>query len=172
MPITSADVRSKEFPLAFRGYAVDDVDAFLGAIETELDRLASQSLPPVDGTAEDPSSRSLAVLRLAQQTADAIVAEAHAETAKLRAAAVEEAELLRARSAAEAERIVSEAQVRAEGLVADARAETARLTADLSRLQHLHRTYRDRLQLLLSEQQRLLDEDPPVALTLVSSSGD
>jgi DivIVA domain-containing protein len=172
MPITSADVRSKEFPLAFRGYAVDDVDAFLAGIETELDRLASHSLPQIDGAAPDPSSQSLAVLRLAQQTADASLAEAHVEAAQIRAAALEEAELLRAQSAAEAERIVIEAQICAEGLVAEAHAEAGRLTADLSRLQHLDRTYRERLQLLLSEQQRLLDGDPPVALTLVSSSGD
>ncbi|WP_270887771.1 DivIVA domain-containing protein [Pedococcus sp. 5OH_020] len=172
MPITSADVRTKVFPLAFRGYAVDDVDAFLASIETELDRLASRGSPPVDDAAADPLSRSLALLRLAQQTADASLAEAHVEAAQLRAAALEEAELLRAQAAAEAERIVIEAQICAEGLVAEAHAETGRLTADLSRLQHLDRTYRDRLRLLLVEQQRLLDEEAPVALTLVSSSGD
>lgn len=183
MPITSADVRRKEFPLAFRGYAVDDVDAFLASIEAELDRLASLSPAPVDAAAEDPLSRSLALLRLAQQTADASLAEAQAEADQLRAASLEDAELLlaqaateaerlRTQAAAEAERIVMEAKICAEGLVAEARAETGRLTADLSRLQHLDRTYRDRLQMLLVEQQRLLDEDVPVALTLVSSSGD
>jgi DivIVA domain-containing protein len=44
-PIGSTDLRRVRFPVAFRGYRMDDVDAL-------LDRLAEQLEPPVQAAAE------------------------------------------------------------------------------------------------------------------------
>ena len=39
MPLTPTDVANKQFRIAFRGYSLDEVDAFLDEVETELSRL-------------------------------------------------------------------------------------------------------------------------------------
>lgn len=39
MPLTPTDVANKQFRIAFRGYSLDEVDAFLDEVETELTRL-------------------------------------------------------------------------------------------------------------------------------------
>lgn len=39
MPLTPTDVANKQFRIAFRGYSLDEVDAFLDEVENELTRL-------------------------------------------------------------------------------------------------------------------------------------
>ena len=48
--MTPADIGAQQFRIALRGYAVDEVDAFLDTVETELSRLvatqATRAHPP------------------------------------------------------------------------------------------------------------------------------
>ncbi len=43
MPLTPTDVANKQFRIAFRGYSLDEVDAFLDEVETELERLTADN---------------------------------------------------------------------------------------------------------------------------------
>lgn len=43
MPLTPIDVANKQFRIAFRGYSLDEVDAFLDEVESELTRLLRQN---------------------------------------------------------------------------------------------------------------------------------
>ncbi|MDT7547653.1 MAG: hypothetical protein QOE84_47, partial [Actinomycetota bacterium] len=111
MPLTPADVANKQFKIAFRGYSLDEVDAFLDEVEGELGRLlrensdlkvgapalppaaphpaAAPALQPVVPPAPAPlapgegQEAALRTLLLAQRTADEAVAEARAEAAKI-----------------------------------------------------------------------------------------
>jgi DivIVA domain-containing protein len=43
VPLTPADVANKQFKIAFRGYSLDEVDAFLDEVEGELGRLLREN---------------------------------------------------------------------------------------------------------------------------------
>ena len=100
MPLSPTDVNAKEFKITRKGYKVDEVDAFLDEVEAELVRLLSdnvalraQSAPHAGSPLAAPSSAgimagetegvALRTLLLAQQTADAAIAQAQAEAEQL-----------------------------------------------------------------------------------------
>ena len=111
MPLTPADVANKQFKITFRGYSLDEVDAFLDEVEGELGRLLRENTeikgsraaapyaePPAacrrTGTAArcatgaplapgEGQEAALRTLLLAQRTADEVVAEARAEAARI-----------------------------------------------------------------------------------------
>lgn len=106
MPLTPADVANKQFKIAFRGYSLDEVDAFLDEVEGELGRLlrdnaelkTGRPVPPVFQAPEpqqvappptaplapgEGQEAALRTLLLAQRTADEVVAEARADAAKI-----------------------------------------------------------------------------------------
>jgi DivIVA domain-containing protein len=151
VPLTPTDVANKQFNIKMRGYALDEVDAFLDEVEGELARLlrdnnelrnrggsaapaavpAPQSAEPAPAAAAAPASSfgtegqeaALRTLLLAQRTADEAVAEARAEAAQIVSAAQTEAEQLRSSSREEAERTVAEARAEAERTLTAARTE-------------------------------------------------
>jgi DivIVA domain-containing protein len=116
VPLTPADVRSKQFKIARRGYALEEVDSFLDEVEGELARLlrdhndqqtrapepAPAAVPAPPAAEPEPASRPIAqsegqeaalrTLLLAQRTADEAVAEARAEAEQIVTAARDEAE--------------------------------------------------------------------------------
>ena len=143
MALTPVEVESTQFRVAFRGYAIDEVDAFLDRVQAELSRLLTEQAPaaaaPVaPASASEPSTEgqeaALRTLLLAQRTADQAVAEARAEAEQIRTAAREEAdaalasarqeaETARTSASAEAESTLTSAREEAEGLRTSARTE-------------------------------------------------
>jgi DivIVA domain-containing protein len=134
--LTPIEVENTQFRVAFRGYAIDEVDAFLDRVQSELARLLSEAqaggspapTPAVSGT--EGQEAALRTLLLAQRTADEAVAEARAEAEQIRTAAREEAEatLASARSEAggarsEAETTLASARFDAAMILASARSE-------------------------------------------------
>ena len=183
MPLTPVEVEQTQFRVAFRGYAIDEVDAFLDRVQAELARLLSAEQPasvaaPAPAAATEGQEAALRTLLLAQRTADEAVAEAQTEAGQLRAAAREEAEatLAAAREQAEATRLA--AREEAERVLAAGRAEAAgldeqiaarleaalgdldrrrqRLEASVEELRAFEREYRTRLRAYLEGQLREL----------------
>ena len=147
MALTPIEVENTQFRVAFRGYAIDEVDAFLDRVQSELARLlseqqpASAAAPDVAGT--EGQEAALRTLLLAQRTADEAVAEARAEAEQLRAAAREEAgstlasareeaDATRASARAEAEATLTSAREEAERVLAASRAEAAGLDEQIA----------------------------------------
>lgn len=112
MSLTPADVERKTFKERFKGYDMDEVDAFLDRVvgrlqeleeaNAELQRRAQQVSAP-SGESEQLIQRTLLT---AQRTADETVARAEAEAERLRASAREAAERERERLRDEAEALV------------------------------------------------------------------
>ena len=150
MPLTPTDVANKQFRIAFRGYSLDEVDAFLDEVETELTRLlrersgasavspgpaaaaapaaveppAAASVAPLTGMEGQESA--LRTLLLAQRTADAAIAEAQAEADELLAKAKQEAERTLAQARTEATTTLQGARGEAETTLTSARGEAER----------------------------------------------
>lgn len=74
MSMTPADISAQQFRVALRGYAVEEVDAFLDTVETELSRLVASE-----------ASRASTVLESAARVAEQLVAEARAQAEDLQA---------------------------------------------------------------------------------------
>jgi DivIVA domain-containing protein len=156
--LTPTDVANKQFNIKMRGYALDEVDAFLDEVEGELARLLREnndlrnrggSAPtaavpaslaatpdpepaapaPAQALGTEGQEAALRTLLLAQRTADEAVAEARAEAAQIVQAAETEAEQLRTSSREEAERTVAEARAEAERTLTAARSEAEQLRA-------------------------------------------
>jgi DivIVA domain-containing protein len=149
VPLTPTDVANKQFRIAFRGYSLDEVDAFLDEVETELTRLLRErSAAPVPaGPAEvaapaaveppapapvvpltglEGQESALRTLLLAQRTADAAIAEAQAEADELLTAAKSEAERTVTEARSEASTALQAARSEAESTLAGARGEAER----------------------------------------------
>jgi DivIVA domain-containing protein len=150
VPLTPTDVANKQFRIAFRGYSLDEVDAFLDEVETELTRLlrersaapaATTEPAPVPVTVAEPRAAggpaapltgmegqesALRTLLLAQRTADAAIAEAQAEADELLTKARGEAERTLSEARAEASAAMQGARSEAETTVTGARAEAER----------------------------------------------
>lgn len=167
MPLTPTDVANKQFRIAFRGYSLDEVDAFLDEVENELTRLLrtndelqgrSASAAAVAAAAPAPLSgmegqeAALRTLLLAQRTADEAIAEARAE-----------AEQMVGSARTEAERTVAEAKAEAEATVSAAKAEADRTLGSA-------RTEADRTLSTSRERAARLDED--VAAQIQAATGD
>ena len=149
MPLTPTDVANKQFRIAFRGYSLDEVDAFLDEVENELARLlrdnsdlrtragaAPAAAPAAAASAEPPAAAQVAplagmegqeaalrTLLLAQRTADEAIAEARAEAEQMVASARSEADSTLLSARAEAEQTLSSARAEAERTLTSARAE-------------------------------------------------
>ena len=152
MPLTPTDVANKQFRIAFRGYSLDEVDAFLDEVETELTRLLrdnaglktqapSAAAPtPVEAPAEAPMAplvgmegqeAALRTLLLAQRTADEAIAEARAEAEDILAAARADADRTLSGAQEEAERTLSSSTQRAAGLDKEIATKIEQATGDL-----------------------------------------
>ena len=186
MPLTPADVASKQFRVTLRGYAFGEVDAFLDEVESELTRLLRERAEPAVLPAAAPRAldvgeaqqAALRTLLLAQRTADEAVAEARREAQQLVATARVEAEatLTAAReqaaatladaereaaqavadSAERAARLDEEIALRLEAALGDLDARRQQLEDQLTQLQAFEREYRTRLRAYLEGQLREL----------------
>jgi DivIVA domain-containing protein len=174
--LTPIEVENTQFRVAFRGYAIDEVDAFLDRVQSELARLLSEPQPaqaaPAGSAAPAPvgtegQEAALRTLLLAQRTADEAVAEARAEAEQIRTAAREEAEATLASAREEAERVLAASRAEAAGLdeqiaqrleaaLGDLDRRRQRLEASIEELRAFEREYRTRLRAYLEGQLREL----------------
>ena len=173
MPLGPLDVNAKEFKITRKGYHVDEVDAFLDEVEAELVRLLADnaalraepvpSLPqpvvapvaevrPVAEVAPLPTAGILAgetegvalrTLLLAQQTADAAVAQARAEADQIVAQA--------RRTLTEAD---AEVATKVAAVLGDLEERRSQLEAQIEDLRAFEREYRIRLKAYLEGQLR------------------
>ena len=155
MPLTPSDVANKQFKVAFRGYSLDEVDAFLDEVESEIARLLRENSDlrtRTEGSPDKPAAGSAAAasplpggehqeaalrtLLLAQRTADEAVAEARAEAEQIVSTARAEVEGSVTQAREQAEQTLTAAREEAEQTLTAARAEadatltTARAEAD------------------------------------------
>ena len=161
MGMTPADVRAQQFRIAFRGYDVEQVDAFLDRVAAALsDRTAPAAPPMADPAAGattdsatgataviehpvDVPARALRVLEAAEHAAEQLVlsargdadhllAAARTEAEQLRTSASEEAARIRTQARSEAAETVAETRTRADEVLANARDEAARLEREVT----------------------------------------
>jgi cell division initiation protein len=173
VPIDPAALRAQQFRVVFRGYDVEEVDAFLDWIEAELGRAAAAPavVAPVAAApaAGDPaqceagvSARAARTLLHAEQTAQRVLAEAAAEAAAIRARAEVDADAILADARAEAAQLAGPVRLRPSAEVDELVARGRRLHAELDRLEESERRCREELRDWLTEHGRLLDQRPPV----------
>ena len=167
MPLSPSDVNAKEFKITRKGYHVDEVDAFLDEVEAELVRLLADNaalraqpaaLPAsvVPASAAEPAPLpsagilvgetegvALRTLLLAQQTADAAVAQARAEADEIVAQA--------RRTLTEAD---AEVAVKVAAVLGDLEERRGQLEAQIEDLRAFEREYRIRLKAYLEGQLR------------------
>jgi DivIVA domain-containing protein len=180
--ITPADVEAQTFPIVFRGYKVEAVDAFLDRLRDDLGRMLpdpaataastdraagfpDQAAGPVDplaGPGTDTAARALRTLARAEEMAEQMLAEAVAEAEGIRARAHGEAEEIVGAARVESGRVESELQARRQRELGALVMQAQQLRAEIDRLGGLERRYRDGLQELLAQQQRLLEQRVPV----------
>ena len=156
MPLTPAEVANKQFKIAFRGYSLDEVDAFLDEVESELSRLLrdnaeGRSQPAVAGptpptvTPAPVSSpeqlpldslrgqeAALRTLLLAQRTADEAIAEARAEAEQILATARSEAESAMGSARSEASSTLARARSEAQSTLSASQHKAASVDADVA----------------------------------------
>jgi DivIVA domain-containing protein len=168
VPIDPTALRAQQFRVVFRGYDVEEVDAFLDWIEEELARSAAGPHAAVAGPtaaahaeAGAPAHAMRSLLH-AEQIAERVLAEATAEAAAIRARAEAEAEAILADARAEAEQVAATARLRPSAEVDDLLARGRRLRAEFDRLGDAERHCREELRSWLDEHGRLLDQRPPV----------
>ena len=182
MSITPADIEAQTFPIAFRGYQVQSVDAFLDRLQAELGQLPAapaaeapttgptgdaaeqQAGPGRDMRPEDGAhaARALRTLLRAEQMSEQMLAEVKAEADEIRTRAHVEAEEIITAAKVESGRVESELQQRRQREVGALLMQAQQLRAEIDRLSGLERKYREALQELLSEHQRLLEQRLPV----------
>ena len=113
---------------------------------------------PTSGAGGGVSEQTLSrTLLLAQQTADAVVADAHAEAERVLAGANSHAERIVSEAETEATRLRSEAVARAEQSIAELEEQRAGLEHEVVSLRSWAMQQRDRLREGLTEQVRSLD---------------
>jgi DivIVA domain-containing protein len=158
VPLTPTDVANKQFRIAFRGYSLDEVDAFLDEVENELSRLLRDNAalssrggaapvpltktPEMAAPAAAPAAPALAsmegqeaalrTLLLAQRTADEAIAEARAEAEEIVSSARAEAESTLSAARSEADTTLTSARAEAERTLNEAQGKAARVDQEVA----------------------------------------
>jgi DivIVA domain-containing protein len=147
--LTPQDVRDQRFKERFKGYDVEEVDAFLervmealGALHAERDALRERA----EAGAEEPSELLARTLMTAQRAADETVESARSE-----------AERILAEARSRAAQLLDEAQQRIEAERAVLDNESARVARAAESLVRFRTEYRTRVQAVIAEQLALLD---------------
>lgn len=149
-------IRGKQFRLALRGYAVDEVDAFLDQLVVTL---AADALA-VDGwsaVGDDPAATAaLRILRHAEQTADGLLSEAAAEAEAIIAAARAQADELLSATHDEVAKHRDEAVLQQRRDIQALERRHRELCAETERLTELEHAQREQLEAVLRQQLRQL----------------
>jgi len=174
VPIAPADIEDQTFRIVFRGYDVQEVDAFLERIQMELARPAGEGagsgdVPPDSGVAPDGDfadpetaspARALRILRHAEQMADQMLAEAAVEAEQIRLKAQAEGEQIVAGARAESSRAEAEDFLRRQREQRALVRRCEELRTEVDRLNGFERGVREGLRAWLSEHQELLERRP------------
>ncbi|WP_158579880.1 DivIVA domain-containing protein [Geodermatophilus marinus] len=161
MPIDPAALRSQQFRVVFRGYDVEEVDAFLDRLEEQLARPAEVPTAPEDDGPGGLPGRAVRTLLHAEQMAEQVLAEATAEATAVRTRAQEEAEAILADARARAAQLTAGAHLRSASEVDELVARGRRLRAELDRLEESERRCREELHGWLDAHGRLREPRPP-----------
>jgi DivIVA domain-containing protein len=161
-PSTSLDVQSKKFTRAMRGYAIDEVDAFLDEVAEELTRLRKDSRrpqgPAIGRADEEAIAKALVTAqRVSEQTltdakveAQAIVLRADAEAAQI----TESAQL-------QAREIIEAAELHARQVKEQLVQRRRELEKSIEALQAFEGEYRGRLRVCVEDLMKTLEESAP-----------
>lgn len=146
MPLSPLDIHNKEFTRGFRGYAEDEVNAFLDQIikdyeiiireKKELEEKVKTMLEQMNhyNALEDTLQKSIVV---AQEAADEV----------------------RRNSQKEAKLIVKEAEKNADRIVNEALAKARKITIEIDELKKQSKVFRNRFKMLVEAQLDLLNTD-------------
>ena len=161
MELTPQQFIEAEFSEVRRGFDRDEVDAFLvkaaKGVEAMQKRIAELESQLAHQPPETPSDETIGrTLKLAQRTADDLVAESRREADALIKEAGREAEEARAEATREASRTLDDAHVRAAQVLAEAEAEAraasdelrSRLRAEVAALEEARNRLRSEITLL------------------------
>ncbi len=144
MELTPKLLTTVEFADKRRGYDPDEVRAFLAEVAKSMEALQTRvreaetkaseakAAPPSPGTpsAEDVAEQARRTLVLAQRTADAAIAEAKEQAARIMAEAEATTSAQRARADAESQGATERAQAFAERALRDAQSRASQMLAD------------------------------------------
>jgi DivIVA domain-containing protein len=172
--IAPDEIEAQQFRVMFRGYDVEQVDAFLDRMQQEFTRLLAErgsgTGPVQDGSpsagpdaladqaAPGPSARALRTLLRAEQVADQMIAEAETEAEELRAQAQAERQQALAETRAACARVHADLTLQREQEVGALLIRLEQLQAEVVRLDDLESQARDGLQRWIDQHQRLLTE--------------
>jgi cell division initiation protein len=161
MELTPQQFIEAEFSEVRRGFDRDEVDAFLvkaaKGVEAMQKRIAELEAELAHPPPESPSDETIGrTLKLAQRTADELVAEARREADALITEAGRESEDARAEATREASRTLDDAHVRAAQVLAEAEAEAraaseelrSRLRSEVAALEEARNRLRSEITLL------------------------
>jgi len=145
MKVTALDIHQKEFGHGMRGYKEDEVDDFLDAVATEVDRLTRETAALTERTREaeakaaglDAERNAInSALLIAQRSADEMMAKAEDEVAK----------------------IINEAELKASQIVHEALASKRELLGEIKRLKDEEVRFRSALNRMVEGTLQSIDE--------------
>ncbi len=159
---TSLDVHNKTFTRAMRGYAIDEVDAFMDQVAEELDRLTKASgrphERPIGRTDEEAIARAIVT---AQRVAEQTLAEAEAEARAIVADANANANEAVDSAQLEAREIVEAAELHARKVKEELALRQQELEETIRALQAFEGGYRDRLREAVDDLMTRLEATAP-----------
>ena len=159
---TSLDVQKKTFTRAMRGYAIDEVDAFLDEVAEELTRLKKASgrpsERPIGRTDEEAIAKAIVTAqRVAEQTLNEAETEAQAIIMDARSTATESIESAQL----QAREIVEAAEQHARKITDELSLRQHELEEAIRALQSFEGGYRDRLRDCVEELMTTLEATAP-----------
>jgi cell division initiation protein len=161
-PSTPLDVQNKKFTRAMRGYAIDEVDAFLDQVAEELSRLKKDSRrqqgQAIDRADEEAIARALVT---AQRVAEQTLADAKAEAQTLLVEAEAEAAQTTESAQLQAREIVEAAELHARQIKEQLGQRRRELEKSIEALQAFEGDYRGRLRGCVEELMKTLDDTAP-----------
>jgi cell division initiation protein len=161
---TSIDVQNKKFTRAMRGYAIDEVDAFLDQVADELARLRKDGKGQPDRSAPKADEQAIArALVTAQRVAEQTIADAKAQAQSIRIDA--EAAATRTTESAQlhAREIVEAAELHARQVTEQLGQRRRELELSIQALQAFEGDYRGRLLARVDELRKALEDSAPSA---------
>jgi cell division initiation protein len=170
--IAPDEIEAQQFRVMFRGYDVEQVDAFLDRMQQEFTRLLAEREPgtepvpdenpsatsdsPADEAAPGPPARALRTLLRAEQMADQMIADAESEADEIRAQAQADRQQALAETRAEVARVHADLTVQREQEIGALLVRLEQLQSEVARLDDLESRAREGLQRWIDQHQRLL----------------
>jgi cell division initiation protein len=170
--IAPDEIEAQQFRVMFRGYDVEQVDAFLDRMQQEFTRLLAERGPgtapvpdgnspaapdaPADEAPSGASARALRTLLRAEQMADQMIADAEAEAEEIRGQAQAERQQALADTRGECARVHADLTMQREQEVGALLVRLEQLQAEVVRLDDLESRARESLQRWIDQHQRLL----------------